>query len=115
MSERRKTLLVVDDDRMPKTLPVVHKCEYHVHRVATSEAALRTIEQFDLYLMLLNVRLPAINGCEVLKNTEGKDPYVEVIVIAPLKELDATIETSHYGARRHRNRQYGMQDPHLNS
>ena len=99
MSERRKTILVVDDDEgMRETLNALLKREYRVLRVATGEGALQMMEKEDVDLMLLDVRLPGINGFEVLKITKEIYPYVEVIVISVVKELDAAIEAMRYGA-----------------
>jgi DNA-binding response OmpR family regulator len=68
MSERRKTVLVVDDDEgMRDTLTAVLKREYRVLRAGTGEAALQMMEKEDIDLMLLDVRLPGIKGFEVLK------------------------------------------------
>ena len=71
MTERRKTILVVDDDEgMRDTLTVLLKGDYRVLRAATGEAALQMMEKEDVDLMLLDVRLPGINGFEVLKITK---------------------------------------------
>ena len=98
MSERRKTILVVDDDEgMRETLTAVLKGDYRVLRAATGEAALQMMEKEDIELMLLDVFLPGISGFEVLKITKENYPYVEVIVISVVKELDAAIEAMRYG------------------
>jgi DNA-binding NtrC family response regulator len=99
MAERRKTVLVVDDDEgMRDTLTAVLKSDYRVLRAATGEAALQMMESEDIDLMLLDVRLPGINGFEVLKITKENYPYIEVIVISVMKELDAAIEAMRFGA-----------------
>src|SRR4029434_9799822 len=99
MSERRKTILVVDDDEgMRDTLTAVLRRDYRVLRAATGEAALQMMEKEDVDLMLLDVRLPGISGFEVLKIIRENYSYVEVIVISVMKELDAAIEAMRYGA-----------------
>jgi DNA-binding NtrC family response regulator len=99
MSDRKKTILVVDDDEgMRDHLNVVLKPDYRVLRVATGEAALQMMDKEDIDLVLLDVRLPGINGFEVLKITKENYPYVEVIVISVMKELDAAIEAMRHGA-----------------
>jgi two-component system, NtrC family, response regulator AtoC len=99
MSERRKTLLIVDDDEgMRDTLTAMLRREYRVLRAATGEAALQMMEKEDVDLMLLDVRLPGISGFEVLKIARENYPYIEVIVISVIKELEAAIEAMRYGA-----------------
>jgi DNA-binding NtrC family response regulator len=99
MSERRKTILIVDDDEgMRETLTAMLRRDYRVLRAATGEFALQVIEKEDVDLMLLDVRLPGISGFEVLKIVRENYPYIEVIVISVIKELDVAIEAMRYGA-----------------
>jgi len=99
MADRRKTLLIVDDDEgMRDTLTAMLRREYRVLRAATGEAALQMMEKEDIDLMLLDVRLPGISGFEVLRIAKENYPYVEVIVISVIKELEAAIEAMRYGA-----------------
>ena len=99
MSDRRKTILIVDDDEgMRDTLTAVLRRDYRVLRAASGEAALQIMEKEDVDLMMLDVRLPGISGFDVLKIVKENYPYVEVIVISVLKELDTAIEAMRYGA-----------------
>src|SRR5688572_27889918 len=99
MTERRKTLLIVDDDEgMRDTLTAMMRRDFRVLRSATGENALQMMEKEDVDLMLLDVRLPGISGFEVLKIARENYPYIEVIVISVIKELDAAIEAMRYGA-----------------
>src|SRR5262245_12238358 len=99
MADRRKTLLIVDDDEgMRDTLTAVLRRDYRILRAATGETALQMMESEDIDLMMLDVRLPGINGFEVLKITKENYPYVEVIVISVIKELEAAIEAMRFGA-----------------
>jgi DNA-binding NtrC family response regulator len=99
MSERRKTILIVDDDEgMREMLTAMLRRDYRVLRASTGEAALQMMEKEDVELMLLDVNLPGISGFEVLKITKENYPYVEVVVISVVKELDAAIEAMRYGA-----------------
>src|SRR4030095_3416231 len=99
MSDRRKTILIVDDDEgMRETLTAMLRRDYRVLRAATGEFALQILEKEDVDLMLLDIRLPGISGFEVLKIVRENYPYIEVIVISVLKELDVAIEAMRYGA-----------------
>jgi two-component system, NtrC family, response regulator AtoC len=99
MPEQRKTLLIVDDDEgMRETLTAILRRDYRVLRAATGEAGLQMMEKEDVDLMLLDVNLPGISGFEVLKISRENYPYIEVIVISAVKELDAAIEAMRLGA-----------------
>ena len=56
------------------------------------------MDRENIELMMLDVRLPGISGFDVLKITKENYPYVEVIVISVMKELDTAIEAMRYGA-----------------
>jgi two-component system response regulator PilR (NtrC family) len=99
MSDRRKTVLIVDDDEgMRDTLSAVLRRDYRLLKATTGEAALQIMEKEDVDLLMLDVRLPGINGFEVLKIVKENYAYVEVIVISVLKELDAAVEAMRHGA-----------------
>jgi DNA-binding NtrC family response regulator len=99
MAERRKTLMIVDDDDgMRETLATALRRDYRVLRAASGEVALQMMEKEDIDLMILDVRLPGISGFEVLKITKENYPYVEVIAISEVQELDAAIEAMRLGA-----------------
>jgi len=99
MSDRRKTILIVDDDEgMRETLTAMLRRDYRVLRAATGEFGLQILEKETVDLMLLDVRLPGISGFEVLKIVRENYSYIEVIVISVIKELDVAIEAMRYGA-----------------
>jgi two-component system response regulator AtoC len=99
MSDRRKTILIVDDDEgMREMLTAMLRRDYRVLRAAAGEAGLLMMEKEDVELMLLDVNLPGIGGFDVLKIVKENYPYVEVIVISVVKELEAAIEAMRHGA-----------------
>jgi DNA-binding NtrC family response regulator len=83
---------------MRETLTAMLRRDYRVLRAATGEFALQILEKEDVDLMLLDIRLPGISGFEVLKIVRENYPYIEVIVISVIKELDVAIEAMRYGA-----------------
>ncbi len=75
MPDRRKTVLIVDDDEgMRDTLSAVLRRDYRLLKAATGEAALQIMEKEDVDLLMLDVRLPGINGFEVLKIVKETTP-----------------------------------------
>ncbi len=99
MSDRRKTLLIVDNDEaMRESLTGVLRRELRVLRAGTGEGALQMMEKEDVDLMMLDAHLPGISGFEVLRIVRENYPYVEVVVVSEVKELDIAIEAMRLGA-----------------
>ena len=99
MSDRRKTLLIVDsDEAMRESLTGVLRPDMRVLRAGTGEGALQIMEKEDVDLMILDAQLPGISGFEVLKIVKENYPYVEVVVVSTMKELEIAIEAMRLGA-----------------
>src|SRR6058998_975727 len=80
MSQKLKTVLVVDDDEgMRDTLTAILKREY-------------------LDLMLLDVRLPGISGFEVLRIVKENYSLVEVLMISAINEIETAVQAMKHGA-----------------
>ena len=88
MSERRKTVLIVDADEPTRdSLSAVARRDYRVLKAGTGETALQIMEHEDVDLMLLDAGLPGISGLEVLRIVKENHPHIEVIVVSTLKTL----------------------------
>jgi len=99
MPDSRKTLLVVDcDAEIRDTLTSIFRQDFRVLRAATGEAALQMMEKEGVDLMMLDVRLPGVSGLEVLRIIKENYPFVEVVVISALQEVDIAIEAMRFGA-----------------
>jgi len=99
MPDSRKTLLLVDaDEEMRETLTSIFRKDFRVLRAATGEAALQMMEKETIDLLMLDVRLPGITGLEVLRIIKENYPYVEVIVLSAMQELNTAIEAMRFGA-----------------
>jgi DNA-binding NtrC family response regulator len=99
MSDRRKTLLIVDNDEaMRESLTGVLRRDLRVLRAGTGEGALQMMEKENVDLMMLDANLPGITGFEVLRIVKENYPYVEVVVVSDVKELDIAIEAMRLGA-----------------
>jgi two-component system NtrC family response regulator len=99
MPDSRKTLLVVDcDAEIRDTLTSIFRQDFRVLRAATGEAALQMMEKEGVDLMMLDVQLPGVSGLEVLRIIKENYPFVEVVVISALQEVDIAIEAMRFGA-----------------
>jgi DNA-binding response OmpR family regulator len=95
MSERRKTVLIVDVDEVTReALSAVLRRDYRVLKAGTGETALQIMENDDVDLMLLDAGLPGISGLELLRIVKENHPHVEVVVVSAVQALDAARRAS---------------------
>jgi DNA-binding NtrC family response regulator len=94
-----KNLLIVDDDQgMRDTLTAILKRDYHVRLAASAEAALPMLRRDNIDLMLLDVRLPGMNGLELLTIVKEQHPTIEVIMISAVTEVETAVQAMKGGA-----------------
>jgi DNA-binding NtrC family response regulator len=110
MSDRVKTLLVVDhDEEVRDTLMATLRRDYRVLRAANGESALQIMQKEDIDLILLDVQLPGVSGFDVLRIAHENYPHVEVIVTTVTKELDTAIEAMRLGAYHYISKDFEME------
>ena len=99
MDPATKTLLVVDDDEgMRDTLSAILKKDYRVLVAVSGEEGLAVLKKEDVDLMLLDVRLPGLNGLKVLKIARENYSLVEVIMVSAVNEVEVAVQAMKDGA-----------------
>ncbi|HJW86390.1 MAG TPA: sigma-54 dependent transcriptional regulator [Candidatus Brocadiaceae bacterium] len=94
------TILVVDDE---ETLRITIKefldeQGYEVVVAGTCEQALERINEFLPDLILLDLRLPDMNGLELLEKIKSKDAHALIIVMTGFGSVDSAVEAMKIGA-----------------
>jgi two-component system, NtrC family, response regulator AtoC len=99
MSHNPKTVLIVDDDEgMRDTLEAILKRDFRILRSSSGEAALAVLNQEDVDLVLLDVRLPGISGFDVLRIIKENYSLIEVIMISAINEIETAVQAIKHGA-----------------
>jgi DNA-binding NtrC family response regulator len=94
------TILLVDDDAAFRHVMAgeLTRLGYTVKAVSTGEEAVRTAPQLEPEVVLLDLRLPGMNGLEVLKSLHAALPSAEVIMMTGHGSIDTAIESIRMGA-----------------
>ncbi len=94
-----KTVLICDDDQgMRETITAILKRDYRVLSVSTGEAALAMMKDEEVDLILLDVRLPGINGFDVLRIVKENYSLIECIMISAINEVETAVQAMKHGA-----------------
>ena len=94
-------ILVIDDEEV-----VGKSCErilspagYQVEFETNPKRGVEKVESGNYDLVLLDLRMPEMDGTEVLKKIKAKRPEVEVVIITAYSSVDTAVETLKTGAK----------------
>ncbi len=93
-------ILIVDDEKaVRESLEELLILEdYQVESAASGEKALEILGEKDIDLLLLDIKMPGVDGVEVMKQTKKYHPETKVIVITGHGSLESAIEAIRSGA-----------------
>jgi len=93
-------ILVIEDDALVSRTLVSHlkKRGEEVKLAETGEGGLRVFREFQPDLVLLDIRLPDINGLEVLKQVKQENETTSVIIMTAYDDMKTTVEAVKAGA-----------------
>jgi DNA-binding NtrC family response regulator len=95
-----KPVLVVDDEAIVRESirDWLKNSGYQVSVAESGEDALKQIEKKNFGVMILDLRLPGINGIEVLKKVKALKPEIKSIVITAYPTMLSQEEATKLGA-----------------
>jgi len=84
------TILVVDDEVYTRLLlsDALSGQGYKVISAATAQEALRIVQQNIPHLVLLDIKLPGMNGIELLQKIREIDAHLPVIIITAFSGME---------------------------
>jgi DNA-binding response OmpR family regulator len=95
-----KPILIVDDEkniRLALSMSL-ETLDIPVETAASGEEALERLAQGGYGLMLLDLRMPGLDGMEVLRQISQQRPELKVIIITAYGSIDLAVEAMKLGA-----------------
>ena len=98
-----KTILIVDDQPGIRLLlkEVFSKEGYQAITAGSGIEALEKVQEVCPDLVLLDMKIPGMDGIEILKRLKKNKPTVHVIMMTAYGELDLIKESMNWGAERY--------------
>ena len=108
----RPSILIVDDDEvMQETLSdVLTKRGYEIFSVGSGNGALSMVRKNLIDLILLDMRLPDINGLEVLKKIKEFDTEILVIMMTAYSDVQTAVSAMKSGAYDYINKPFELEE-----
>jgi PAS domain S-box-containing protein len=110
MNDRPK-VLVVDDEMGPReSLRMILKPRYEIATADSGEAALKTLTTFRPDLIFMDIKMPQMDGIELLRRIKGADPSIEVVMITAYASLETVKNALTHGAFEYLIKPFSRQD-----
>ena len=107
----RARILVVDDEMGPReSLRMILKPRHDIATADSGEAALRTLKSFHPDLIFMDIKMPQMDGIELLRRIKGIDPSIEVVMITAYASLETVKNALTHGAFEYLIKPFSRQD-----
>lgn len=94
----RRLLIVDDDASVREALLMTFRSVYEVATAENGPLALKSFAERPADVALLDLRMPGMDGLEVLQHLRKADPDVEVVILTAFESLETVREAMHLGA-----------------
>jgi DNA-binding NtrC family response regulator len=93
-------LLLVDDEErfLSTTRTILEKRGMDVGTALSGTEALKLLDERPFDVMVLDVKMPGMDGIEVLRKVKQRHPLVEVIMLTGHASVDSAVEGLRLGA-----------------
>src|SRR5512140_2603070 len=96
----KSSILVADDEEALRTVlsSELVSAGYDVATASDGDEAISNVKQKKFDLILLDIKMPKVDGFEVLKYVKKNHPDVRVIMLTGFADLKNAIESKKHGA-----------------
>jgi DNA-binding NtrC family response regulator len=111
MAEKSRVLVVDDEEALRYLLSTELAAEgYEVETAGDGDEAIEAIKQKDYDVVLLDIKMPRVDGFEVLKFIKQNKPEIKVIMLTAYADVKNAIEALKLGASDFVSKPYDLQD-----
>ena len=108
----KASILIVDDEEVVRRSHLRSLADTGCHTEAAEDGhqALRVMEQHPFDVILLDLRMPGLDGMDVLKTIKERWPESEVVVITGYPSIETAKESVRLGAQNYIAKPVGPDD-----
>lgn len=101
--QEKKKVLIVDDQYGIRILlyEVLGREGYRTYQAANGKQALEIVKRESPHLVILDMKIPGMDGIEILKHIKQINKDIKVIMMTAYGELDMIKEATQLGALTH--------------
>lgn len=92
-------ILIVDDESGPReALNMILKPFYGVYNATNGQQALEMLQNIPIDMVILDMKMPGLQGTDVLREIKSQRSDVEVIILTGFGSLKTAVDAVRYGA-----------------
>ncbi len=93
-------LLIVEDEEILRLslMDSLKRTGYEVEGVGSGGGAFRAMSEYDFNLVLLDIRLPDMNGLEILEKIKAEQPQLPIVMMTAFDDVDSAVKAMKLGA-----------------
>ena len=111
MAEKSRVLVVDDEEALRYLLSTELAAEgYEVDTAGDGDEAIEIIKKKDYDVVLLDIKMPRVDGFEVLKFIKQNKPEIKVIMLTAYADVKNAIEALKLGASDFVSKPYDLED-----
>ena len=104
-------VLVVDDELGPReSLRMLLKPAYQVQTAENGRTALDLLRRFQPDIVIMDIKMPEMDGLELLRHVKRADPSIEVVMITAYASLETVRHALTHGAFEYLIKPFSRQD-----
>jgi PAS domain S-box-containing protein len=97
--KKEKILLIDDEEANVRVLSMSLRADgYEVLSAYSGEEGLEVFKKESPRIILTDIKMPGMDGIEVLRHIKAGDPDAEVVIVTGHGDIDSAVEALHHGA-----------------
>src|SRR5512136_2629519 len=100
ISAQQNTVFVIDDDEIIRLSceQILKKSGYNVETFAKGHEGIERLKEFRPPLLVVDIKMPELDGFEVIKIVRRIDPDVVIVVITGYATIETAVDPMIIGA-----------------
>ena len=95
--DKKKILICDDEEGVRESLNLILEKDYAISFASNGEEALNYIKKNPVDLLILDIKMPKVDGLEVLREIKSKKPDINIVIATGYQSTEMAQETIKFG------------------